>query len=145
MPVAMSSARQPISAPSASVKHAGRAFDPHALDLLRRENFHAKTPRLGNRAPGQIRAAEPHWKAEIVLDARTPSRLPAGRLPFNQQRVQAIRRRHKPPPQARRTRADDHQIVERKFRLGFQSQLAGHFGDGRVAQKRTVGKDHQRQ
>ena len=145
MPVAMSSARQPISAAVCQRQHAGRAFDPHTFDLLRRENFHAKTPRLGDRAPGEVRAAKAHRKAEVIFDARTPPRLPAGRLPFNQQRVQAIRRAINRRRQAGRTGADDHQIVERRFRLGFQSQLAGDFGDGRVAQKRAVGKHDHRQ
>ena len=42
--------------PIRQCQHAGRAFDPHAFDFLRRENFHAKTPRLRDRAPGQIRS-----------------------------------------------------------------------------------------
>ena len=145
MPVAMSSARQPTSDPSSKRQHAGRPFDPDALDFLRRENFHAKTPRLRDRAPRQVRAAQAHGKTEIIFDARTSPGLPAGRFAFDQQRVQAVRRAINRRRQSRRPRADHDQIVKRKFRLGFQSQLARDLRDGRVAQERAVGKHHQRQ
>src|SRR5262245_64213921 len=87
-----------------------RILTPHS-DRLRRQCLYAEAPRLRDRAPRQIGAAQPGWKAEVVLDARTGSRLAAGRLPLHHYRLQpfasAINRR----PQARRTAADDNQVV----------------------------------
>ena len=123
----------------------GRAFNPNALDFLRREDFGAKTPRLGDRAPGQVRAAEPHGKAKIIFNARTPACLSTGSFPLNEQCVQTIRRTINRGRQAGRTGAHDDQIVKRKLRFGFQSQLAGDVNGGWVAQERAVRENDNRQ
>ena len=100
-----------------------RPFRPDADRFLRRQDFHAKTLRLHHRAPRQIAAAEPRRKSQIILDARTHSRLAAGRFPLDHHRMQAFRRAIDRRRQSRRPSAHDRQIIK----VGLRPRPQPHF------------------
>src|SRR6185312_4434044 len=67
------------------------ALCAYRCGFLGRQNLHAKTLRLHYRSPCQITSAETGGEAKIILDARTHSRLPPRRFPFDNDRVQSLR------------------------------------------------------
>src|SRR2546423_331486 len=71
-------------------QHAARAFDTNPADFLRRQNLDAETPGLGDGTPGKVGAAEPHRKAEVIFDARTPASLATGSFSLDEQRMETI-------------------------------------------------------
>ena len=96
--------------------------------FLRRQNLHAEALRLHHRAPRKIAAAEARRKTEIIFDARTHSRLAAGRLPLDHHRVQAFRRSVNGGGQACRPSTDNRQIIEAGLRAGSQPHLLRNVG-----------------
>ena len=121
-----------------------RAFRADANRFLRRQNFHSKTLGLHHRAPRQIVAAEPRWKSQIILDARTHSRLAAGRFPLDHHRVQSLGRAINRSRQARRPSAHDGQIIKIGLRPGPQSHLLGDIRRKALQKLGSVGKQHNR-
>ena len=67
-----------------------RTFGSDADSFLRSQDFHSETTGLNDGPPGQIAATEPGGKSEIVLDARTHTRLAAGRFPLNYHGMQTF-------------------------------------------------------
>src|SRR5439155_12990248 len=76
--------------PLRQFQEAIRTLRPKDDVFLRSENFHSKSPGLGHGAAGEIGAAEPGRKTEVVLDARAEPGLTAGRFAFDHHRVQAF-------------------------------------------------------
>ena len=111
MPVVASMARVTISRPSSERETLVSRVDRHCRDFKRRQKLRAQPLRLRQGAPRQFAAADAGRKSKIVLDPGTGARLPARRVPVEQQGPQpfrcAVHRRRK----ARRTGADDHQVV----------------------------------
>src|SRR4029079_2418452 len=58
--------------------------------FLRRQDLSAETARLRHRAARQVGPAEAGRKSQIVLDARAQTCLPAGRLAFDDDRLQTF-------------------------------------------------------
>ena len=86
--------------------------DGHAGHFERHEELRAEPLRLRHGAPRQLAAADAGGKPEIVLDARTAARLPAGRVPIEQQRPQSLRCAVHRRREAGGTGADDHEVVQ---------------------------------
>src|SRR5215207_7635729 len=102
---------------------APRYLNSQGSHLLRCQNLDAEASRLRHRPSCQISAAETGREAEVVLDPRAHPGLTARRLPFDEEGVQTLRGAVDGRGQAGRAAADNHQIVERKGRLGLQSDL----------------------
>ena len=106
------------------------AVDRDAGDFERREKLGAEPLRLRERAAREFAAADAGRKSEIIFDARTGARLPARRMPVEQQRSQPFRCAVHRRREAGRTGADDHEIVDIE---GGGERLAEALGDLRAA------------
>ena len=94
---------------------------------------------------GKIAAAHAAREAEVILNPRACSRLPACRLPLDQYRAQAFRRAVNRCRQPRRSAPHNRQIVERLRRLRLQPHFLRHLRVRRVHQRRPVIANHDRQ
>ena len=119
--------------------------DGHAGHLERHEQLGAKPLRLRHGAPRQLAAADAGWKPEIVLDPRAAARLPAGRVPIEQQRPQPFRRAVDRRREARRTGADNHEVVEIERGRQRSAEALGHLTWLGVAQRRPILEEQRRQ
>ena len=126
MPVAASMARVTISRPSASVRRLYPAIDRDAGHFERREKLGAEPLRLRERAARQLAAADAGRKPEVVLDARTGARLPARRVPVEQQRPQPFRCAVHRRRESGRTGADDHEVVDIEGGRERPAEALGH-------------------
>ncbi len=117
----------------------------HRQHLAGGEELGAQAPGLRGRAARQVGAAEARREPEVVLDARALPGLPAGGMPFDQQRAQpfrgAVHRRRK----AGRPAAQDHQVVERQRGGGAQPHPPGDVTLRRTRQHLAVLEGHHRQ
>lgn len=120
-------------------------FDAQANHRTGEDDFRAESPRLGQRAPGQLGAAHAGGKAKIVLDARTGASLSARRLVLDDGALQSLRcavhRRRQPG----RAPAHDQQVVERHGRMRRQPNLVGNLRRGRPGERRAIFEDQDRQ
>src|SRR5580704_15776161 len=118
------------------------ALYAHAHSFLR-QNLHAESLSLHNRAPRQITSAQPARKAQIILDSRAHSGLSTGRLALNQDGGQSFRRAIDRGGQSCGTSAKYREIVEVGLRARSQANLLGNFGGCSLQQPRSVRKqDH---
>ncbi len=134
MPVAASMARVTISRPSASVSRLYPASIETRRHFKRRKKLGAEPLRLRQGAARQVAAADAGRKPQIVLDARTGARLPARRVPVEQQRPQPFRCAVHRRRQARRTGADDHKVVHIECSRERPAEALGHLAGFRIAQ-----------
>jgi len=114
-------------------------------DAIRGGGARVELARLGQGPGGQLRAADPRGKAEVVLDPERGPGLAAQRRALHHQRLQALGGAVDCRPQPGGTTADDHQVdllapLERKT----DAQSSGHVAGGRVAQLAATGKAHER-
>ncbi len=116
-----------------------------ALHRLGSENFDPKAAGLGDSAAGQVAAAQPHRKAQVVFNAGAGARLATGSLALDQHCVQpfgrAVDRRRQPGGAA----ADNHQVIEGLGRCGLQANARRQFCRAGLAQGFAVGEQHQGQ
>ena len=144
MPVAASIVRVTISRPSLSVR---RLYPPSIetpVDFERHEKLGAKPLRLRHGAPRQLAAADAGRKPEVVLDPRTGARLPARRVPVEQQRPQPFRRAVHGRREPGRAGADDHQVVQVERGRERSAEALGHLARLRVAQRGAVLEEQRR-
>ena len=104
------------------VHMAPRGID--ARDRPGHDDFGAEPPRLLQRPGRQLVPGHARWEAEVVLDPRRRTRLPAGRLPFDDDRVQSLRGPIDGGSKPRRAAADDHRVVLRGGRFRCERQQA---------------------
>jgi len=123
---------------------AGRAADLQRDDVARGEHLGAELRRLPPRAVGELGAGHAVREAQVVLDARALPGLAAGGLALDEHGAQALRRAVHRGAEARRTAADDDEVVEVAHRIGGEPDRRGDLGFGRVAQGGAVGRDDQR-
>src|SRR6266436_1379560 len=88
------------------------ALNTNANGFLRREDLHAKAPRLRDSTTRQVKAGEPGRKAEIILNPRTKSGLASRRFALDDHRAQAFAGSIHGGSKPRRTSANDGKIVE---------------------------------
>ena len=103
----------------------------------RREELRAQPLRLRQGAACQFAAADAGRKAEIVLDPGTGARLPARRVPVEQQRPQPFRCAVHRGREAGRSGADDHEVVDIEGGRERPAEPLGDLTRLRVAQHRT--------
>ena len=150
MPVVASMARVTSSRPSASVETLVSRIDRDAGHFERREKLGAEPLRLHQSAARQLAAADAGRKAEIVLDPRAGARLSARSMPVEQQRPQPFRCAVHRRREARRTGADDHEVVHVEGSRERSAEALGHLPRLRIAQhgihrRRTAPEAHPRQ
>ena len=111
------------------------ALNTNANGFLRREDLHAKAPRLRNSTTRQVKAGEPGRKAEIILNPRTKSGLASRRFALDDHRAQALARAIHSRGKSRGTAANDSEIIE--IRLGMHAK-ADFICDGRQRRLREA-------
>src|SRR5262249_52026599 len=89
-----------------------RPVDANAYRFLRRENLDIEAPRLCYGATREIAPREPRREPKIILDSRTESRLSTGRFTLHHHRAQTFGRAIDGSCEARRSAANDREIVE---------------------------------
>src|SRR5207253_11403917 len=94
--------------------------------FLRSENFHSKSPGLGHGAAGEIVAAEPGRKTEVVLDARAEPGLTAGRFAFDHHRVQAFAGAIDGGSETGGAASDNGEVVEAGLRVRAETGFVGN-------------------
>ena len=120
------------------------AIDRHAGHFERHEQLRAKPLRLRHGAPRQLAAADARGKPEIVFDSRAAARLPAGRVPIEQQRPQPFRRAVDRRGEARRAGADDHEVVQLESGRKRSAEALGHLTRLGVAQRGSILEEQRR-
>ena len=101
-----------------------RCVDPP--DRSRDDDLGAEPPRLLQRTTRQLVPRHTRREAEVVLDPRRGAGLPAGRLPLDHDRAQALRCAVHGGGQARGPGAHDHGVVLGGGGLGRQAEQLGH-------------------
>ena len=120
-------------------------LDGDAGDLDGHEALRAEALGLLHRAARQFTAADTGRESQVVLDPRTGASLPAGGMPVEQQRLQAFRGAIHRGRQARRTAADDHQVVDVERRGKRSAEALGHLPGLRAAQDGAILEEQDRQ
>jgi hypothetical protein len=87
-------------------------FEGNARHLEGHDHLRAEPLGLRDRATGQLAAGDARREPEVVLDLRAGARLAAGRVPFEEQRLQSLGRAVDRGGEPRGSRADDDQVVE---------------------------------
>ena len=121
-----------------------RSFDPDVDRLQRRENFDAETLSLYHSAARQIAPTEADRKSQIVLDAGTHSRLPAGSLFLNHHGVEAFGGSIHSSGKPRRPSTDDRQVIKIGLRARPQTDSLRHLRRHTFEELCSVGKKHDR-
>ena len=121
------------------------AVDRDAGHFERHEHLGAEPLCLRDRAPGQLAAADAGREAEIVLDLRAGARLPARRMPIEQQRPQSLGGAVHRGGEPGRSGAHDHEVVEIARRGQRSAEALGHLARLRVAQRGAVLEEQRRQ
>src|SRR5579871_71698 len=98
-------------------------FNTKTESFLRGKNLHIKTPRLNNRAPGQIAATKAGRKPKIVFDARTHASLTTRSFAFDHDGMQAFRSAIDRSRESGRASTNDRQIVK----VGFGARAQPDF------------------
>ena len=103
---------------------------PHAVDLelarlLGRDDLGAELFGLAARRRGELGTGNAQRKAQVVLDLRTATRLPAGGGPLDQNRLQPLRCAVHRGGQACGTAADHCEVVHLQLRTGRQAEQGG--------------------
>ncbi len=138
MPVAASMVRVTISRPSLSV----RCLYPASMDTP------VTSSGTSSSAPSRCACVTarrvsslpltPAWKPEIVLDPRAAARLPAGRVPIEQQRPQPFRRAVDRRREAGGTGAHNHEVVQIERGRQRSAEALGHLTWLGVAQRGPI-------
>jgi hypothetical protein len=89
----------------------GKTVDRDALGFPQVDDLGVEATALTQGALRQVGAGKPARKAEVVLDPRALARLPAWGIAFDQRRAQPFRSSVDGAGQARRSSADDHEVV----------------------------------
>src|SRR5215813_5905579 len=125
-------------APVCQLDNSVRAFGSYANCLLRRQDFYSEALGLYDRAPSQIAAAKPSWKAKVVLDSGAHACLAAGSFPLDHHRMQALGSSINSSSQSGRTPANDRQIVETGLRSRSQPNLLRHVSGYTLEKSSTI-------
>ncbi len=96
------------------------ALNTNANGFLRREDLHAKAPRLRDGTARQVQPGKSGRKTEIVLNPRTKSGLASRRFALDDHRSQALARAINSRGKSRGTAANDSEIIE--IRLGMHAK-----------------------
>jgi len=100
---------------------------------------------LSDSPTGQIAASEAGRESEIVFDPRAEAGLTTGGGAFDQERFQAICRAVNGGREPRRTAANHHEIIKRRFRFDPKIERVGDLLSARPDQATSVRKQDQRQ
>src|SRR5713226_3869730 len=119
-----------------------RTLSSDANRLLRRQDFHSKTPRLHHGTTGEVSSTESGGKSKIVLDSRTHSRLTARSFALDHYRVQTLGSTVNSSRQTCRTSAHNCQVVKTGFGAGPQAHFLRHFSRYAVEQFRAIREEN---
>src|SRR6266702_917966 len=119
------------------------AFRPDANSFLWSKNLHAESPCLSHGAAGEIIAAQPRRKTEIVLNAGAEPGLTAGRFTFDHHRVQAFAGTINGGSEPRRATTNNGEVVEAGLRVRAQADLVSNGGQRRFGKARAIGEKNQ--
>ena len=111
-----------------------------------RRQARVELPRLGDRAAGQLGAADPRREAEVVLDPPRRAGLPAERRAVDDERVEALGRAVDRGAEAAGPGADDEQVdLLPRLELAADPERARDLAGRRRAQLRAARQAHERQ
>ncbi len=124
--------------------HAGGAVHLDGADVAGADHLGAELHRLAARALGELRPGDAVGEAQVVLDARALTGLPAGRGALDQDRAQALGRGVHRGAEAGRTTADHDHVVELLGGVDAQPDAGRQLGVAGGAQHLALRGDHDR-
>src|SRR5579864_4697618 len=124
------------------LEDAVRALSANGNRFLGRKNFDSEASCLHDSPASQIGTAESGGESEIVFDARTHSRLAAGRLPLDHNGVQALRGTVNGGRQPGRTSTYNGEVVKTCFGTRAQAHLLRDISGRALQQFCSIGEKH---
>jgi hypothetical protein len=116
-----------------------------ALRFDRDVDIGAEFLRLHERAPGQRCARDAGREAQIVLDLRTRSGLPAESARLDHQHIQSLGRRVDSGREPGRAGADHHEVVDCRYvDRRIHAEVTGDVGDSRILEHPAATADDHR-